>query len=124
MRKPRPWLSQASFYLVATLVTLPFVVPLVWMVASSLRTPGLPPPRSVEWVPQPLAWGNYSAIFRMVPLARYIFNSLLVSGLAVVFTLLIASWAGFGMAQLGHRSRRRLLALSVGLLMVPVTPHG
>jgi len=121
MRKLRHRLSQASFYLVATLVALPFVLPLFWMISSSLRTPGLPPPRGVEWLPQPLVWGNYPAIFTMIPLARYIFNSLLVSGLAVILTLLIASWAGFGMAQLGRRSRRRLLALSVGLLMVPVT---
>jgi multiple sugar transport system permease protein len=121
MRKPKRWLSQASFYLVATLVVLPFVVPLVWMFASSLRTPGLPPPRGVEWFPQPQAWGNYWTIFRMIPLARYIFNSLLVSGMAVFITLLVASWAGFGMAQLGRRSRRRLLTLSIALLMVPVT---
>jgi len=120
MKPSRLW-SQASFYLVATLVALPFVLPLAWMISSSLRTPGLPPPRGVEWIPQPLAWGNYTAIFRMIPLARYIFNSLLVSSLAVVITLLVASWAGFGMAQLGPRARRRLLAISVGLLMVPIT---
>ena len=120
MRLSRLW-PRASFYLVATLVALPFVLPLVWMISSSLRMPGLPPPRGVEWVPQPLAWGNYSAIFSMIPLARYILNSLLVSSLAVVITLLVASWAGFGMAQLGPRARRRLLAISVGLLMVPIT---
>jgi multiple sugar transport system permease protein len=113
--------SQASFYLTATLVALPFVLPLAWMIASSLRTPGLPPPRGVEWIPQPLAWSNYSAIFSMVPLARYLFNSVLVSGLAVAITLLVASWAGFGMAQLGPGARRFLLAISVGLLMVPIT---
>ena len=121
MRKARRLLSQGSFYLVATLVALPFILPLVWMIASSLRTPGLPPPRGVEWIPQPLAWGNYPAIFRMIPLARYIFNSLFVSAAAVFLTLLVASWAGFGMAQLGRSARRRLLAFSVGLLMLPVT---
>jgi multiple sugar transport system permease protein len=121
MKKPRRWLSQVSFYLVAMLVILPFVLPLIWMIASSLRTPGLPPPRGIEWIPQPLAWQNYTTIFTMVPLARYTMNSIIVSSLAVLLTLLTASWAGFGMAQLGRHARHRLLMLSIGLLMVPVT---
>jgi multiple sugar transport system permease protein len=36
-------------------------------------------------------------------------------------TLLVASWAGFAIAQLRDGHRRRLAALAVGLLLVPVT---
>jgi multiple sugar transport system permease protein len=98
-----------------------FVLPLLWMVAASLRQPGLPPPRVFEWVPNPIVWGNYAAIFELLPLARYALNSVVVAGLAVPLTLLTASWAGFAMAQLPGRDRRRLALLSVALLMVPIT---
>jgi multiple sugar transport system permease protein len=101
-----------------------FVVPLLWMLSASLRQPGLPPPRIFEWVPSPLVWGNYAAIFAptaVVPLARYALNSVLVAGVAVPVTLLTASWAGFAMAQLPGRHRRRLAVLSLALLMVPIT---
>ena len=123
MKKSRfsSFLNLLPYYLVATTIALMFVLPLAWMVSSSLRTPGLPPPRGIEWLPRPLAWGNYAAIFQLIPLARYILNSVLVAGLGVVFTLLFASWAGFGMSQLGPSSRRRLIVLSVGLLMIPLT---
>lgn len=110
-----------SYYLVATLVVLPFVIPLVWMISSSLRLPGLPPPRGIEWLPRPLAWENYQIIFQWIPLGRYLLNSLFVSTAAVLITLLVASWAGFGMAQLDYRVRRHLLTLSIGLLLVPLT---
>jgi multiple sugar transport system permease protein len=120
MRRP-DLVRHASFYLVATLITLPFLIPLVWMISSSLRSLGLPPPRGIEWLPQPLAWENYQIIFQWIPLGRYLLNSLFVSLTAVVITLLVASWAGFGMAQLDHRSRRRLLIVSIGLLIVPLT---
>ncbi|MGH2525089.1 MAG: carbohydrate ABC transporter permease, partial [Anaerolineales bacterium] len=98
-----------------------FCLPLVWMVSASLRQPGLPPPRTVEWIPNPLAWGNYQRIFEMLPLGRYLLNSVIVGGLAVPLTLVTASWAGFAMAQLGARARLRLTALSIGLLMIPAT---
>lgn len=110
-----------SFYGVATLIVTPFVIPLVWMISFSLRSTGLPPPRGIEWLPQPLAWENYRIIFQWIPMGRYLLNSFFVSTLAVIITLLVASWAGFGMAQLDHRMRRRLMALSIGLLIVPLT---
>ena len=36
----------------------------------------------------------------ILPLGRYLANSLLIAGLAVPLTVLVASWAGFAMAQL------------------------
>jgi multiple sugar transport system permease protein len=106
---------------VPLLVAVPFWTMLLWVVAGSLRQPGLPPPRSVEWLPDPLWWSNYSTIFSMVPLGRYALNSLLVVALAVPITLVSASWAGFAMTLLGHRVRRKLVVVALLLLMVPIT---
>jgi ABC-type sugar transport system permease subunit len=120
-RKWRRRYLSLPFYVVATFVAIIFLLPLIWMAASSLRLPGLPPARGMEWLPHPLAWGNYPALFRLIPLGRYILNSLLVSGLAVILTIPFASAAGFGISQLEAKARRTLLLLSVGLLMVPLT---
>ena len=105
----------------ALVVAAVFLVPLLWLVAGSLRQPGLPPPRGVEWLPAPAAWGNYARAFEVVPLARYTLNSLLVAALAVPLTLVTASWAGFAMAQLPARTRRGLLVLAILLRLLPVT---
>ena len=45
----------------------------------------------------------------------------MVVALAVPITMVVASWAGFAMAQLGERIRRRLMLLAIILLMVPIT---
>ena len=108
-----------AFHAVSILISALFILPLVWMASASLRQPGLPPPRTMEWWPEPLAWSNYNRIFEMLPLGRYIFNSLLVAGIAVPITLVTASLAGFAMTQLNRRGRESLLGLSVVLLVVP-----
>ena len=115
------WTGILGYHTAAILVAVLFAVPLVWMISASLRQPGLPPPRTIEWIPRPVVWENYSRLFDILPFGRYILNSAIVSLVAVPLTLLTASWAGFGMSQLGARARSRLLVLSVGLLMVPVT---
>ncbi|MFZ5921122.1 MAG: carbohydrate ABC transporter permease [Chloroflexota bacterium] len=98
-----------------------FVLPLFWMVSASLRQPGLPPPRGIEWVPSPLVFSNYTRIFDILPFGRYVVNSAITSGIGVALTLVTASLAGFGMSLLGKRARLRLLLLSAALQMIPVT---
>ena len=98
-----------------------FVVPLILVLSASLRRPGLPPPRTLEWVPDPIAWSNYLSVFKIVPLATYIGNSLLVVAIAVPLTIITASWAGLAMAQSSKTTRDRLVLLAVMLLMVPIT---
>jgi len=100
-------------------VAVLFTLPLIWLIAASLRQPGLPPPRSVEWLPDPIVLGNYARLFELLPFGRYTLNSLIVAGLAVPITLLTASWAAFAIAQLSDRAQRRWLVISIGLLMIP-----
>jgi len=110
-----------GFHAVSILVSALFVLPLIWMFAASLRQPGLPPPRSIEWLPAPLVWSNYVRVFQILPLGHYVFNSLLVAGATVPITLITASLAGFAMAQLSRRGQDRLIILSVILLIIPTT---
>ncbi len=86
---------------------------------ASLRQPGLAPPVTVEWWPTNAHWDNFTEVFRAVPMARYLKNSLIVVGTAVPLTLITASLAGFSMAQMPDKARRRLLAVSVAYLVVP-----
>jgi multiple sugar transport system permease protein len=120
-RRGRQFIRTAGYHLLATVLTLLFVVPLFWVLANSLRTVGLPPPAQVEWLPQPLAWGNYSRIFQIVPLAGYLRSSIWVGLLGVTITLLTASLAGFAMAQLPTRARQLLVLTAVLVMMAPNT---
>lgn len=102
-------------------VAIVFVLPLIWLITASLRQPSLPAPRSIEWLPNPIVPGNYARIFEMLPLGRYTLNSLIIVALAVPITIVTASWAAFAMAQLSDRAQRRLVILSIGLLLIPLS---
>ncbi|MEZ4660928.1 MAG: carbohydrate ABC transporter permease [Caldilineaceae bacterium] len=113
--------EKGLWHLAALTMTFVFVAPFFWVLTSSLRPLGLPPPHILEWAPSVLAWTNYVEIFRIAPLARQIGNSLLVSTLGAALTLFTASAAGFAMALLPGHLRRWLVMLAIGLLMVPST---
>ena len=98
-----------------------FLLPLLFMVLGSLRTPGLPPPDGFEWLPSPLKVSNYNAIFLFLPLWTFLRNSLVVVLVAVPVTVLIASWAGFAIVTAKPAVRKRLILVSVLTLMIPIT---
>jgi multiple sugar transport system permease protein len=108
-------------HLPAALIAVGFLLPLVYMVTGSLREPGRAPPRSAELVPWPPSVRSYERAFELVDLGRYLLNSLLVAGLTVPLTLLVASWAGFAMTRLSARGVRVLVGASLVGLMVPLT---
>jgi multiple sugar transport system permease protein len=121
MKFDREGLERILWQTAALLMALLFVAPFVWVLTSSLRPIGLPPPRTLEWLPQALAWSNYIEVFRVVPLGRQVGNSFLISTIGAALTLVTASWAGFAMAQMPAGVRRWLVGLAIVLLMIPST---
>lgn len=64
-------------HLPALLIAIAFLLPLVYMVTGSLRKAGLPPPRTPEFIPSPVALDNYPRAFELVDIPRYTLNSYL-----------------------------------------------
>jgi len=106
---------------VAIPVAVLFVVPLWLMVVASLRPIGQAPPLSVQWFPSSPAWSNYVEVFDVIPLGRYMANSVLVVAVAVPLSVIVASWTGFAIARLPRRARTFLIGLCVVVLMIPAT---
>lgn len=106
------WLLRAG-------VAIIFLLPLVWMVTASLYPPGVPLPTSLQLLPDEPTLENYGRVWRLLPLGRFTLNSLLVVALAVPITLVIASWAGLGMALQPHSRQRMWIFISLAVLMAP-----
>lgn len=99
------------------LVVVVFLAPLALVLAGSLRRVGLPPPDGLELLPAEPGFTAYAALRDTTPLGRLLTNSLVVVAVAVPVATLIASWAGFALAQL----HKRWIVLTVfGLLLVPL----
>jgi multiple sugar transport system permease protein len=115
--RSRRW-AWAAAALAASIV---FLLPLVFLVSGSLRTPGRPPPRAPQFLPDAFAWSNYERAADLVGLGSAALNSAIVAALFVPLSVLVASWAGLALVFVGARVRTVVLALSVAGLMVPLT---
>lgn len=110
-------------YLVLTLIALIFIFPLVFMVVSSFK-PDLQLLRDASSIRAFLPVGdistnNYTAAFDRAPIGLFVFNSVLVTGVTVLFSLLICSLAAFSFVFLEWKGRNILLSIIIATLIIP-----
>lgn len=118
LRRRRIW----SYTAMSALAVF-FLFPLVFMFVSSLK----PDAQILTDVPSLRAFlpvgdislDNYVGVFERVPVARFMFNSVLVTVLIVGLGLIVNSMAGFALSRLRWRGRGLVLALVIATLIVP-----
>jgi multiple sugar transport system permease protein len=116
-------LRLASRYAVLVLIALIFIFPLVFMVMSSLK-PDAQLLRDTSSLRAFLPVGdistdNYVAAFDRAPVARFVFNSVLVTGLTVLLCLLFCSMAAFSFVFLNWKGRGVVLSIILATLIIP-----
>lgn len=66
-------------------------------------------------------WENYSGLFAKFDFLRYLFNSVFITVVATLITLLINSMAAFALSKYRFRARDGVFALMLATLMIPPT---
>jgi len=96
-----------------------FLVPLIWLIVSSLKTDAqifkFPP----EWIPSPLTFQNYPEGLTFIPFWRYLLNTTIICAFTVLGTLISCSLVAYGLARLRWRGRNVLFYIIIGTMMLP-----
>ena len=113
--RPGRWVKSLVLLVLGALM----LAPLVWLISTSLIEPTeafqLPP----RWIPHPFSLQNFSDVVDLVPIGQMALNSLLVTAISVVGSLVTASLAAYAFSRLPFRGREPLFILLLAALMVP-----
>lgn len=102
-----------------TLFALIWLVPFLYAIVTSLRTNDAITAEPLKfWTGAPTleAYGN---AWEANPIGWWYLNSLIVSTLSVVFTVLVCSMIGFALAHLRFRGKKALTAVVLAGIMLP-----
>lgn len=116
-------LRLATRYAVLSLIAVVFIFPLVFMVMSSLK----PDQQLLEdsgnlraFLPVgDISLNNYFAAFERAPVVTFVFNSVVVTGVTVLLSLLICSAASFAFVFVRWQGRETFLAILLATLILP-----
>jgi multiple sugar transport system permease protein len=122
-RRRRRLVSQRASSLLyhGALVTIcgVIVLPLVWMVSSSLKSNNeifIYPPHLIPAHP---LWRNYPAALQYIDFWRYFANSLTIAAFNVVGTVFSCTLTAYSFARLRWKGRNVLFAVCMATLMLP-----
>ena len=119
MNRSRLIRRQGGWMLLLAAAAYIWMIPLIYMLSMSLRTP------ENAFSPQlfllPLTLRNYLRVLRENPLYIHLFISITISSLSVLLVTLGAAMAAFGFTRPDVKHKKLLYGLLLSTLMVPIS---
>lgn len=116
---PRNPITRIVLYSILIFWLAVFMVPVAWMVLSSLKPEDQVIAPSIQFLPREVKWQNYAEVWIGVPFNRYIFNSTVVAGTTTVINVLVSSMAGYGLSKFSFFGRKLIFLFILSSIMVP-----
>ncbi len=106
---------------------VPFAMPLVWMLSTSLKTDAQIFPREGEsktlsfhsLLPDPVEWSNYPRALKTVPFGTYLQNTLFLCAMNVVGAVFSSAVVAYGFARLKFPGRDVLFLVMISTMALP-----
>lgn len=98
--------NRLFYQVLATILVIPFALPLYWIIAISFEGQG--PAK------------NYAAVFTQTPFMRFLLNSLMISAGTVAIVFACTMLAGYALGKLHFAGRELIFNAIIAGLMLPV----
>ncbi|NLY90717.1 MAG: carbohydrate ABC transporter permease [Firmicutes bacterium] len=105
-------------YLLIIGILFLYLFPLFWQLSTSLKESD-EVFSGYNLIPKKVTWKNYRIAWSQFNVKRYLLNTILVSSIIMLGTLICCSMAGFAFGQLQFPGRDFLFFLYLGTMMVP-----
>jgi multiple sugar transport system permease protein len=115
----KKWYSSIIARVVLVVISLAFLAPLYWMVASALKSDdelaAFPP---TLW-PRELHWENFSAAVQSMPFFTFFRNTVIVTVMTVVLSVLSNFIVAYGFSCLRWPGRDKVFYVVIATLFIP-----
>jgi multiple sugar transport system permease protein len=120
-------LQTYATHAVLALLAIPALLPLIWMVSTSLKpdsqiyagSAGQSPVSLTALLPHPVQWSNYPAALNTVPFLQYLRNTLTLCFVTVIGAVVSSAMVAYGFARLDFRGRGVLFTLMISTMALP-----
>ena len=96
------------------------IVPFIWMISTSFKTPADVFVYPVKWLPNPWNWEHHIKVWTGdKSFVTYYVNSLKVSIISTVGATFLSAFAAYGFSRVEFKGRNALFLVYLSMMMVP-----
>lgn len=121
MNKKMGNLKKILLYLVLTSVAFFSLIPLLWMISTSLKSDTETLSATLEWFPHIFHWENFAEVFERTNFNLNYWNSVFVALIVTSGQVTTSAMAGYAFSRLHWPGRDKVFLAYLATLMIPVT---
>ena len=118
-RTGRQRLLHGSLHITMVFLSVVALVPIAYMISTSLKATGKEYEWPVRWIPDPIVWRNYLDAHTIMTFNLYYRNTIAVAVLATTGALISSTMAGYAFARLRFVGRNVLFVFTLATMMLP-----
>jgi ABC-type glycerol-3-phosphate transport system permease component len=100
-------------------LSITFLTPLAWVLSTSLKLPGQVFVTPIQWIPTNPRWQNYAEVFQRLPFLDFILNTMFVTTLGTIGTVVSSVMVAFSLSRIRWPGRQIAFALMIATMMLP-----
>ena len=115
-------LQKTFSYSFLILGAITMVLPFAWMISTSLKSYSsvfIFNINEISWIPNPVYWQNYIDVWKVVPFAKFYFNSLFVCITVTLAQVSTSALAAYAFSRLRFPGREKLFFSYLATMMIP-----
>jgi len=101
-----------------TIVAVMFIIPFLWVISTSLKPESAV--FSLKWIPETWRFDNYLKVFEKIPFLPYLKNSVVISLLTIIGTVLSSSIVAYAFGCLEWPGRNTIFIFIIATMMLPL----
>lgn len=118
-RRVQGAVSRAVAYVMLIVLSVPFVVPLLWLISTALKTPTQVYVSPPIWIPNPLRWQNFAEALKVAPFDRYLVNTLITTVIPMIGEVFLSAMVGYSFARVRWPGRDRVFGVCIATMLLP-----
>ena len=119
MQNKKKTINELIAYPILGFVTLLTLLPMIWMLSSSLKYDSDVFTMPVQWIPLNPVWSNYLKIWQKIDFALFTFNSFKLSVIITFIQVITSGFAAYGFAKCHFRFRDLLFFVYIATIAIP-----
>lgn len=118
-RKFKTKTKNALVFVILILGSIVLLIPLWWMISTSLKTPAEIAQHPPSLLPATFRFSNYIEAWQTGAFTRWGFNSLFISVFATVGHVFVNSLVAYGFAKIKFKGRNALFVILLATMLIP-----
>ncbi|MBT2290406.1 carbohydrate ABC transporter permease [Paenibacillus albidus] len=113
-------LNKSIITLIMLFFSFVMIVPFLWMISTSFKTPAEVFEYPIKWIPTHFNWDHHLKVWTgQNSFVHYYLNSLKVAVISTIGAVLLSSLAAYGFSRIEFKGRNTMFMVYLSMMMVP-----